>query len=89
MTQLLKAALVSLVIALSLTSDTALSASQVQGSWTSQATKSSARFKVQESAKRSSTYSVAFATTTPRPLYWDGRNWMFQPATLPCASTPK
>ena len=79
MTQLLKAALVSLVIALSLTSDTASSASQVQGS----------RFKVQESAKRSSTYSVAFATTTPRPLYWDGRNWMFQPATLPCASTPK
>ena len=70
MTQLLKAALVSLVIALSLTSDTALTSTA-------------------ETVQYLSTSSASCGGIGQRPRYWEYRNWMFQPATLPCASTPK
>ena len=76
MKQVVKTLFVMLSIAMCLTSDTASSATRVPSS----------KFQVQESAKRSSTYSVAFATTTPRPLYWDGRNWTPLTSTRPCES---
>ena len=70
MTQLLKAALVSLVIALSLTSDTASTSTA-------------------ETVQYLSNNSASCGGIGQRPRYWECRNWTFQPATLPCVSTPK
>ena len=72
MKQIVKALLVMLSIAMCLTSDTALSASQVQGS----------RFKVPRSEPLLSASSVGFVGTTPIPRYWECRNWIPQVHTL-------
>lgn len=64
MTGLLKAVLMSLVIALSLTSDTASSSTPVQ----------SGKFQVQVSELRSSTSSASFVAITPMLPSWECRN---------------
>ena len=79
MTQPLKAAVVSLVIALSLTSDTALSASQVQSS----------KFQVPRSELRSSNSFVNSVNSGQMPKSWDCLSWTPLQVTLPCGSTPK
>ena len=79
MTQLLKAAVVSLVIALSLTSDTALSASQVQSS----------KFQVPRSELRLSTSFASCVNSGQMPKSWDCLSCLRQAQapiipTLPC-----
>ena len=65
MKQAVKNLFVMLGIVMCLVSDTALSATQVQNS----------RLKVQESARRLSMNSVAFAGTGRRLPSWECRNW--------------
>ena len=79
MTRLLKAAGVTLAIGLSLTSDTAQSASPFQDS----------RFEVQWSGQSSLMNSVAFAGTGQRPPSWVYRKSTPLPLTPLCGSTLK
>lgn len=74
MTQLLKAVVVSLVIALSLTSDTASYATQVQSS----------KFQVPKSEPLLSANSAASAVTGPKPPSWENQKWIPLQVTLPC-----
>ena len=76
MKQVVKTLFVMLSIAMCLTSDTALYATQVE----------SGKFQVQRSELRSSENSVACATTTSKPLYWDGLSWTPATSTRPCES---
>ena len=79
MTQLLKAALVSLVIALSLTSDTAQSASQFQVSG----------LKVQGSGQSCSMNSSVCVASGQMPKSWELQSWTLPPAMPLYGSTPK
>ena len=79
MTRLIKAAGVTLAIGLSLTSDTAQSASPFLDS----------RFEVQRSGHGSLMNSVAFGGTGLRLPSWVYRKWILQPLTPPCGSTLK
>ena len=79
MTQLLKAVLWGLFIALSLTSDTASYATQVQSS----------RLQAQVNAKCLQRSSVTFAGIGQRPRYSEYQNLTFQPAMPLYESTQK
>ena len=79
MTQLLKAVVVSLVIALSLTSDTAQSASQFQVSG----------FKVQGREQSCSMNSSVCVARGQMPKSWEFQNWTLPPVMPLYESTPK
>lgn len=71
-----KAVLVTLVIALSLTSDTVLSSkpqASPTGSW----------FRVHGSRNNSLTKSFVCVGTGPTPIYWESQNWTLPPLMLP------
>lgn len=104
MTQLLKAVVVSLVIALSLTSDTAQSASQFQVSGLSSALlpphlgKAHAsvalhsvrrQFKVQVREQSCLMNSSVCVASGQMPKSWECQNWTFPPAMPLYGSTPK
>ena len=74
MKQFVKTLTAMLLIALCLTSDTALNASQFKSS----------KFKVQESARHLSMNSVVFVNTGQRPPSWVYRKSTPPPLTPPC-----
>ena len=68
------------ITALCLQSDTAAPSSTPLASGVCQA---------RRTERNSSTSSASCGGIGQRPRYSEYRNWTFQPATLPCASTPK